>query len=170
MIHIGDLDWDQAGDEVIKTYKIGDKVQAKILDIQAEKERVALSIKHVREDRADSKTPSSSASKNKVITGTVIEVADDAVYVDVDGTKGRIGKMDLAEQKSDCRLDRFAIGDKVDAKVISTTREGTLKLSIKALEIAEQKKIMKEYGSTESGAVLKNILGDALEEAKKEKK
>ncbi|MBN2675669.1 MAG: 30S ribosomal protein S1 [Alphaproteobacteria bacterium] len=166
MIHIGDLDWDQPGEDVIKSYKVGDKVQAKIIDIQPEKERVSLSIKHVKEDRKEVRI-----DRNAVVSGEIIEIKEDGIVVDIEGAKGFVSKMDLAEEKSECQPNNFKVGAKITAKSLgSKTRDGMMKLSIKAHDLHEQKKIMKEYSQPESGAVLKNILGDAFEEAQKEKK
>ncbi len=167
MVHIGDLDWDKPAEESIKEYKTGDKIKAKILDIQAEKERISLSIKHAKEDRKDA---SSSVKKGTVVNAVITEISDDALIVDLDGARGTISKMDLSQNKSDCDLSKFKVGDKVEAKVVSLLKDRTAKLSIKAFDFDEQKKTLKEYDKpVSSGSVLKDILGEAIEAKKSDK-
>ncbi|MBN2780015.1 MAG: 30S ribosomal protein S1, partial [Alphaproteobacteria bacterium] len=159
MVHIGDLDWDKSGEEAIKEYKIGDKIKAKILDIKPEKERISLSLKHAVEDRTES-AATASAKKGQVAKAVITEITDNALIVEFDGAKGMISKMDLAQSKADCDLGKFKVGETVEAKVLSTLKDGMTKLSIKAHETEEQKKVLKEYDKpAESGSVLKDILG-----------
>jgi small subunit ribosomal protein S1 len=183
MVHMSDISWTQAGEEAIKTVAKGSTVKAKILEMDPEKERVALGIKQLTDkpadaietpDRASGKAaksetaaPSSSADagtkKGAVVTVTVDAVEKDGVAVSLsDGTKGYIKRNDLSRERSEQRPDRFAVGEKVDAKVLSTSKSGEVSLSIKAREIDEDKAAMAEYGSTESGASLGDILGAAL--------
>ncbi len=169
MIHTSDLSWDKTSEEAIKDYKKGMVVKAKILDIDVEKERISLGIKQLTED------PLASASENikkgEVVTGVVSAIEDGGIEVDVNGIKGFIKRTDLAKDRSEQKTERFAIGEKVDAKVTSfDAKTRKLTLSIKAREVAEEKAAMEEFGATNAGASLGDILGDALAKAKKTKK
>lgn len=165
MVHLSDISWDDAGEDAIKDYKKGQVVKAKILEMDPERERVALGIKQMTEDTQGNAV--AGISKGAVVTCTVSEITSGSVEVTLgDGLKGSIKKADLSRERSEQRPDRFAVGEKVDAKVISVdkkTRKVTL--SIKAREIDEDKQAMKEFGSTESGASLGDILGAALQES-----
>jgi len=187
MVHMSDISWTQPGEDAIKTIEKGSIVKAKILEMDPEKERVALGIKQLTEkpegaietDRNAGKSAKSAsaasdgasasadgAKKGAVVTATVDAVEKDGLVVSLsDGTKGYIKRGDLSRERSEQRPDRFAVGEKVDAKVLSTSRSGEVSLSIKAREIDEDKAAMAEYGSTESGASLGDILGAALGEA-----
>ncbi|MDR2934232.1 MAG: 30S ribosomal protein S1 [Rickettsiales bacterium] len=179
MVHLSDLSWDRAGEEVIKEYNKGDMVKVKILDIDLEKERVALGVKQlVGGNKEGSKSEASSSGsrdssisasvrKGSIQTCVVREVGDAGIIVDVNGAEGFIKKSDIAKERSEQNTGKYAAGDKVDAKVMSVEADGKVALSIKALEIEEQKKVLKEYGSTETGAVLGDILGLAMEKKKK---
>jgi small subunit ribosomal protein S1 len=164
MVHLSDVSWDDSSEAALKAYKKGEKVKAKILEMEPDRERVALGIKQLTEDPHQGAV--SGAAKNAVVTCTVSEITSSSVEVTLaDGLKGTIKKADLSRERSEQRPDRFAVGEKVDAKVISVdkkTRKVTL--SIKAREIDEDKQAMKEFGSTESGASLGDILGAALQE------
>ncbi len=175
MVHLSDISWEDTSEETLKAFEKGTMVKAKILDMSPEKERVALGIKQLSKDpyegkeRAAKKGGKSSASsgggegKGAVVTATVSAITSGGIEVTVsDGTKGFIKKSDLSRERSEQRPDRFAVGEKIDAKVISTDKKGQLSLSIKAREIDEDKQAMKEFGSTESGASLGDILGAAL--------
>jgi small subunit ribosomal protein S1 len=151
----------------LKAFNKGDSVKVKILDIDADKERVALGIKQLAED------PYAGAldgvAKGAVVTGTITEVNDKGVEVSVnDKLTGFIKKVDLSRERSEQRPDRFAVGEKVDAKVLTMdAKSHKLGLSIKARELDEDKKAMEEFGSTEAGASLGDILGAALNEGDK---
>ena len=164
MVHISDISWDDQSEELLKKFNKGDKVTTKILDMDPEKERVALGIKQLTENPYEEALEG--ISKGAVVTCTVTEVTDKAVHVSVkDVLKGTIKKADLSRERSEQRPDRFAVGEKVDAKVTSLDKKNkALNLSIKAREIDEDKEAMKTYGSTESGASLGDILGAALNE------
>ncbi|MHA1540976.1 MAG: 30S ribosomal protein S1 [Alphaproteobacteria bacterium] len=165
MVHIGDLDWDKDSTEILKEYKVGDVVKAKIIEILPMKERVSLSIKHVKEDRKEV-----SSKKGSTVSGKIIEITDSELIIDLDGAKGSVSKMNLAKEKSDCDLSKFKVNTQIDAKVLSVLKDGTAKLSIKAFDIEQEKKALKEYENPEqTGSVLKDILGEAIE-AKKDKK
>lgn len=166
MIHTSDLSWDKPGEEAIKEYKKGMVVKAKILDIDVEKERISLGIKQLTEDPMAA--VAENFKKGAVVTGVVSAIEDNGIEVDVNGVKGFIKRTDLAKDRSEQKTDRFAIGEKVDAKVVSfDTKQHKLTLSIKAREVAEEKQAMEEFGSTASGASLGDILGAALAKAKK---
>lgn len=171
MVHINDLSWEKPGDEVIKDYKKGDEVEVKILDIDAKAERVALGIKQLT--AAPEGYDDTPIKKGDVITVTVAKTDDKGVEVRLsNGQVGFIKRSDLARDKGDQRPDRFAVDERVDAKVLSAPKGKPVSLSIKAMEIEEERKAMAEYGSSDSGASLGDILGAALQEkqGKKEKK
>ena len=170
MIHTSDLSWNKPGEEAIKEYKKGQVIKAKILDIDVEKERIALGIKQLEKDPVVES--SSSLKKGTVVTGVVSAITEDGIEVDVNGIKGFIRRSDLSKERSEQKPERFAIGEKVDAKVTALdTKTGKVTLSIKAREIAEEKQALAEFGSTAAGASLGDILGEALaKKAKKSKK
>lgn len=171
MVHLSDLSWEKAGDEALKDYNRGDKVKVKILEVLPEKERVSLGIKQLEED------PVSDAlgglKRGDVVTCTVAEIQADGISVTVNDGKleGYIRRSDLSRERSEQRPDRFAVGEKVDAKVTKVERGGRqLGLSIKAHEIDEDKQAMANYGSSDSGASLGDILGAALQQQEKGQK
>jgi len=163
MVHISDISWEDQSDDVLKQFTVGDKVKTKILEMDADKERVALGIKQLSEDPF--KGAMDGVSRGAVVTCTVTEIESGGVKVTVNDTlNGYIKKADLSSERSEQRPDRLAVGEKVDAKIMkidAKTRE--LGLSIKAYEQEQNKKAMEEYGSTESGASLGDILGAALD-------
>ena len=169
MIHTSDLSWDVAGEEAIKEYKKGQMVKAKILDIDVEKERISLGVKQLTEDPAAGAMET--LKKGEVVTGIVSAIEENGIEVDVNGLKGYIKRTDLAKDKSEQKPERFAVGEKVDAKVTTfDAKNRKLTLSIKAKEVDEDKKAMEEFGSTNAGASLGDILGAALvKKAKKTK-
>ncbi|MGB4057510.1 MAG: 30S ribosomal protein S1 [Alphaproteobacteria bacterium] len=173
MVHLSDISWEDNSEETLKAFKKGDMIKAKILDMSPDKERVALGIKQLTKDpyegkeRKTASTPSdgeTSESKGAVVTATVSAITSGGIEVTTsDGKKGFIKKPDLSRERSEQRPDRFAVGEKIDAKIISVDKKtGKISLSIKAREIDEDKQAMKEFGSTESGASLGDILGAAL--------
>ncbi len=176
MVHMSDLSWTEAGEEAIKKYKKGESLTVKVLEIDGEKERVSLGVKQLTETpaghQAHGHKASSSAApaatggvdKGTVVTCTVSAITPGGIEVTVGDAKtpGFIKKGDLSRERSEQRTDRFAVGEKVDAKVIKSDRSGKLELSIKAREIDEDKAAMAEYGSSDSGASLGDILGAAL--------
>lgn len=169
MIHTSDLSWDVAGEEAIKDYKKGQMVKAKILDIDVEKERISLGIKQLTEDPVAG--AADTLKKGEVVTGIVSAIEENGIEVDVNGVKGYIKRTDLAKDKSEQKPERFAVGEKVDAKITTfDVKTRKLTLSIKAKEVDEDKKAMEEFGSTNAGASLGDILGAALvKKAKKAK-
>ncbi|MGC2854963.1 30S ribosomal protein S1 [Novispirillum sp. DQ9] len=169
MVHLSDLSWDMSGDEAVKDYNRGDVVKAKVLDVDVEKERISLGIKQLGEDPFQK--ASSGLRKGQVVTGVVTQVNDGGVEVEVDGAIGFIRKADLARDRADQRPERFAVGEKLDAKITAVdAKTRKLSLSIKQREIDEEKQAMAEYGSTDSGASLGDILGAALKQAQEDKK
>ncbi|MBQ4472298.1 MAG: S1 RNA-binding domain-containing protein, partial [Alphaproteobacteria bacterium] len=170
MIHSSDLSWDKPSEEALQDYKKGMTVKAKILDIDVEKERISLGIKQLTEDPMAGSMEG--LKKGAVVTAVVSAIEENGIKVDVNGVEGYIKRTDLAKERSEQKTERFAIGEKVDAKVLSVDNKAhKVSLSIKAREIEDEKRALAEYGSTSSGASLGDILGAALEKkAKKTKK
>ena len=164
LIHLSDISWDESGEEAIKKFKLNDLVKFKILEIDLEKERVSLGIKQLTKD--SSKTDK---SFGKIVTGVITEIDNDKIQVLFDeDKKGLIKKSNLAKVKSEQNTDRFAVKEKIDAKVVKkANKDGFYELSVKDLEIQEEKEALKEYGSSSSGASIGEIIGAALEEDKK---
>ena len=167
LVHLSDLSWDGNGDELIKGFTKGDTIKAKILDIDVDKERISLGIKQLTEDLASAEIDN--IRKGSTVTCTIAVISDTGLDVTVgDNIKGFIKKSDLARERNDQRTDRYGVGDKVDATVTNIDKkQRKINLSIKAREIEEEKKAMAEFGSSDSGASLGDILGAAL--AKKDK-
>ena len=166
MVHLSDISWEDESEDVLKQYETGKTVKVKILEIDPEKERVALGIKQLTDDPFEGAMDG--VKKGGVVTCTVTEITSGGIEVSVnDNVKGFIKKSDLSSERSEQRPDRFAVGEKVDAKVTSMDKKSRkVGLSIKAHEIDENKQAMKEFGSTESGASLGDILGAALDDSK----
>ena len=162
LVHLSDISWDGNGDEMIKDFSKGASVKAKILDIDVEKERVSLGIKQLTEDVTS--TELGNLSKGSVVTCTISEISEKGLDVSVgDNLSGFIKRGDLARERSDQKTERFGIGDKIDAMITNIDKKlKKITLSIKAKEIEEEKKVMEEYGSSDSGASLGDILGAAL--------
>lgn len=162
MVHLSDISWEDQTEDALKPYNKGDTIKVRILDIDPDKERVALGIKQLTEDPFEGSMKG--LAKGAVVTCTVSEVTDKGIEVTVnDGVTGTIKKSDLSRERSEQRSDRFAVGEKVDAKILTVDRKKrTLTLSIKAREIEEDKAALEAFGSTESGASLGDILGAAL--------
>ncbi len=163
MIHLSDLNWEKSGEEALKDFKKGDLVKAKVTDIDVEKERISLSVKALERDPFEEFARN--IKKGSTLTALVSKVDDAGIEVDCDGVKGFIKRSDLSRDRNEQRPDRFSEGDKVDAKVINLDKSSRkLSLSIKALELAEEKEAVEQYGSTDSGASLGDILGAALKD------
>ena len=162
LVHLSDISWDGNGDELIKDFTKGTSVKAKILDIDIEKERISLGIKQLTEDLTS--TELGNLSKGSIVTCTVSVISDKGLDVSVgDNISGFIKRNDLARERSDQKTERFGVGDKIDAMVTNIDKKlRKVSLSIKAKEIEEEKKVMEEYGSSDSGASLGDILGAAL--------
>ncbi|HXW72795.1 MAG TPA: 30S ribosomal protein S1 [Methylocella sp.] len=183
MVHLSDLDWTKPPEQILENYKKGDIVKAKVLDVDVEKERISLGIKQLTTDpfapASDAKTGEEGPDikKGSVVTCQVLEVKDGGIEVKIAGTDLTtfIKRSELARDRSDQRADRFAVGEKVDARVtVFDRRARKISVSIKALEVAEEKEAIAQYGSADSGASLGDILGAALkardEPGKAEKK
>ncbi len=163
MVHLSDISWEDESEDALKAFTKGDTVKVKILEIDAEKERVALGIKQLGDDPFEGAMDG--LTKGAVVTCTVSEITSGGIEVAVnDNVKGFIKKADLSSERSEQRPDRFAVGEKVDAKITTMDKKTRkLGLSIKAREQDENKQAMKEFGSADSGASLGDILGAALE-------
>jgi small subunit ribosomal protein S1 len=172
MVHLSDLSWDKSGDEAVKTYEKGQTVKAKVLDVDPEKERVSLGIKQLTEDPLEKAGAGGTLKKGSVVTVTVTEVNDGGIEVSLaDGVKAFIRRADLARDRNDQRPERFQVGNKVDALVTSVDKASRkISLSIKAREISEEKEAVAQYGSSDSGASLGDILGAALKKRGKKEK
>ena len=173
MVHLSDLSWSESGEDAIKTYEKGQMVKAQVLDIDVEKERVSLGIKQLGSDPIEKAGPSGGAlKKNQVVTGTVTESNDGGIEVELEGgVRSFIRRADLARDRADQRPERFGKGDKVDALVTSVDKASRkVSLSIKAREISEEKEAVAQFGSSDSGASLGDILGAALKKKTPKKK
>ncbi|HMK69180.1 MAG TPA: 30S ribosomal protein S1, partial [Stellaceae bacterium] len=170
MVHLSDLDWQKTGEEAIKDYKKGDVVKVRVLDVDVEKERISLGIKQLAHDPFEQTL--AAVKKGDIVTCTVSAITDGGVEVTLgDGLPGFIRKSELSRDRSEQRPDRFAVGEKVDAKVTAIDRAARkVTLSIKSREVEEEKQAMAEYGSQDSGASLGDILGAALRRGEKEEK
>jgi small subunit ribosomal protein S1 len=168
MVHMSDISWDKSGEEAIAEYKKGDVVQVKVLDIDVVKERISLGIKQLSEDQVSAGMEG--VKKGAIVTCTVSRVLDSGIEVMANETvPGFIRKTDLSRERSEQRPDRFAVGEKVDAKITTIDKSGRkVNLSIKAREVEEEKKAMAEYGSSDSGASLGDILGAAFKSKQEE--
>jgi len=167
MVHLSDLDWNRPGEQVIEEYKKGDMVKAQVLDVDVEKERISLGVKQMGGDKfaeaADA--PGSDLKKNAIVTCEVVEVKEAGLDVKIVGTEFMtfIKRGDLARDRAEQRPERFAAGEKIDARVILFDRKARkVQVSIKALEMAEEKEAIAQYGSADAGASLGDILGAAL--------
>ena len=165
MVHVSDLSWDeQECNSMLKNFKKNDKVKVKILDINIEKERISLGIKHLNDDPLQeflNKNPI-----NSKITGKIIEVDEKNLKVELDSTKnifGFIKKVNLSRDKNEQKTERYAVGENVDSIIVSVdNKTRSLNLSIKKLEIQDEKDALTKYGSSASGASLGDILGSVL--------
>ncbi|EJF83498.1 30S ribosomal protein S1 [Bartonella elizabethae Re6043vi] len=165
MVHLSDLDWNRPGEQVIDTYNKGDIVKAVVLDVDIEKERISLGIKQLSSDKVGEAAASGELRKGAVVTCEVIAVNDNDIDVKLidHNLETTIRRADLARDRDEQRPERFAIGQKVDARITAFDKKTRkISVSIKALEIAEEKEAVAQYGSTDSGASLGDILGAAL--------
>jgi small subunit ribosomal protein S1 len=165
MVHLSDLDWKRPGEQVIEEYKKGDHVKAVVLDVDVEKERISLGIKQLQGDPFAEAATAGDLKKGAVVTGEVTEVKETGLEVKIVGTDlaAFIKRSELARDRSEQRPERFSVGQKVDARVTQFDRRARkVSVSIKALEVAEEKEAIAQYGSSDSGASLGDILGAAL--------
>ncbi|MBV9552089.1 MAG: 30S ribosomal protein S1 [Alphaproteobacteria bacterium] len=162
MVHLSDIDWTKPGEEAMQDYRKGQMVKVKVLDVDVEKERISLGIKQLENDPFESGVDK--IKKGDVVTATISATSDTGIDVTLpDGMPGFIRKSELSRDRSEQRPDRFAVGERIDAKITQidrATRKVTL--SIKAREVDEEKRAMAEFGSSDSGASLGDILGAAI--------
>jgi small subunit ribosomal protein S1 len=162
LVHLTDISWDVQGDEAIQSYKKGDMVKAKVLEVDVTKERISLGIKQLTEDTVGETL--SNIKKGDIVTCTITKSTDGGLEVSVgDNLQGFIRRSDLSRDRDEQRPERFAVGEKVDAQVTMVDGKARkLSLSIKAREMTEEKQAMASFGSSDSGASLGDILGAAL--------
>ncbi|SHI96386.1 small subunit ribosomal protein S1 [Roseomonas rosea] len=162
MVHMSDLSWDLSPEQAMANYNKGDMVKAKVLDVDIEKERISLGIKQLEADPAAEVLDK--VRKGDVVTCIVTKVESNGIEVKVDEVlTGFIRRAELARDRNDQRPDKFAIGEKVDAKVTAVDRAARrLALTIKGKEIEEEREAVKEFGTSDSGASLGDILGAAI--------
>ena len=161
MIHLSDISWDKAGEEAVKDYAKGQEIQAKIIDVDVEKERISLGIKQLTEDAVSGALDG--LKKGDTVKATVVSADDKGVNVEVNGIAASIKKADLSKDKASQNPENFKAGDVVEAKITTLDKKsGKLGLSVKALEIEEEKKALEEYSNTSSGSTLGDALGEAL--------
>jgi small subunit ribosomal protein S1 len=163
MVHLSDLDWNRPGEEVIEEYERGQMIRAQVLDVDTDKERISLGIKQLGDDPFDA--ASDTVRRGAVVTCEVTAVQDNGLEVKIVDTEltSFIRRSDLARDRDDQRPDRFNLGDRLDARVTQFDRKThKVSVSVKALEIAEEKEAVAQYGSSDSGASLGDILGAAL--------
>jgi small subunit ribosomal protein S1 len=166
MVHMSDIAWGISGEDALALHRKGEMVKAVVLDVDVEKERISLGMKQLEKGApsAEAATSGSSLRKNQTVTVTVLEVRDGGLEVQVgeDGATGFIKRSDLGRDRDEQRPDRFQVGSKVDAMVIGFDRSKKPNFSIKARQIAEEKEAVAQFGSSDSGASLGDILGAAL--------
>ncbi|MEM6681217.1 MAG: 30S ribosomal protein S1, partial [Pseudomonadota bacterium] len=162
MVHMSDISWEKSGEEAMEGYVKGQVVQARVLDVDVEKERISLGIKQLDDDPMEAVD---GKRRGDTVTCIVVDINDGGVEVEVGegGPKAFIRRSDLSRDRNEQRPERFAKGDKVDAMITSIDRSNAkLGVSIKALEISEEKAAVEQYGSQDSGASLGDILGAAI--------
>ncbi len=169
MVHLSDISWDARGEDAIQDYRKGDVVKAVVQEVDVEKERISLSIKALENDAMAEAVEG--VKRGDVITVTVTAIEDGGIEVEYNGAKSFIRRSDLARDRQDQRPERFGVGDNVDVRVTNVdAKTRKLGLSIKAREIAEEQEAVQQYGSSDSGASLGDILGAALKKAGGDKK
>jgi small subunit ribosomal protein S1 len=162
MVHLSDLDWNRSGDEVIKEYKKGDNVKAVVLDVDSSKERISLGVKQLSGDPLDAMAK---YKKGDAVTCEVTGIQENGVEAKIVGTDITtfIKRNDLSRDRSEQRPERFTVGQKVDAAVLSVEKAARrMTVSIKALELAEEKQAVAQYGSSDAGASLGDIFKAAI--------
>lgn len=161
MVHLSDISWDTRGEDAIQDFRKGDVVKAVVQDVDVDKERISLSIKALENEGMAEAVDG--VKRGSIVTAEVTAIEDGGIEVEFNGVKSFIRRSDLARDRQDQRPERFNVGDKVDARVTNVdTKTRRLGLSIKAREIAEEKEAIDQYGSSDSGASLGDILGAAL--------
>ncbi|GLR50273.1 30S ribosomal protein S1 [Shinella yambaruensis] len=166
MVHLSDLDWNRPGEQVIEEYNKGDVVKAVVLDVDVDKERISLGIKQLGRDSVGEAAASGDLRKNAVVSAEVIAINDGGIEVRLvnhEDITSFIRRGDLSRDRDEQRPERFSVGQTVDARVLNfSKKDRKIQLSIKALEIAEEKEAVAQFGSSDSGASLGDILGAAL--------
>ena len=166
MVHLSDLDWNRPGEQVIEEYNKGDVVKAVVLDVDVDKERISLGIKQLGRDSVGDAAASGDLRKNAVVSAEVIAINDGGIEVKLvnhEDITSFIRRGDLSRDRDEQRPERFQVGQTVDARVLNfSKKDRKIQLSIKALEIAEEKEAVAQFGSSDSGASLGDILGAAL--------
>ncbi len=165
MVHISDLSWDESECEtILKNFKKGDKLKVKILDINAEKERISLGIKHLKNDPVQEYINSNPL--NSKVTGKIIDIDEKGLKIELDKANqifGYIKKSNLSNDKNENKTERFALDENIDSIIVSIdSKSRNINLSIKELEIRDEKEALSKYGSSASGASLGDILGSVL--------
>ena len=169
MVHLSDLDWNKPGDEMIKEYKKGDNVKAAVLDVDSSKERISLGIKQLAGDPAD---VLAKYKKGDAVTCTVVQVQENGIEVKIADSEitAFIRRSDLSRDRSEQRPERFNVGDKVDASVLSVDRAARrISVSIKQLEMAEEKQAVAQYGSFRLGRLARRHLQGRDQEARRQR-
>ena len=167
MVHLTDLDWNKSGDAALEIYKKGDLVKAQVTDIDIEKERISLSIKALEKDPYEDTV--SGLKRGQIVTVTISNLQENGVDVEYNGVKSFIRRSDLSRDRSEQRSDKFVVGDKVDVRITNIDKSNRkVSFSIKAKEIAEEKEAVQQYGSSDSGASLGDILSVALKKDDKD--
>jgi len=166
MVHMSDIAWGISGEDALALHRKGEMVKAVVLDIDPDKERISLGIKQLEKGAptAGITASASKLNKNAIVTVTVLEVRDGGLEVQAgdDGATGFIKRVDLGRDRDEQRPERYQVGQKFDAMVIGFDRSKKPNFSVKAMQIAEEKEAVAQYGSTDSGASLGDILGEAL--------
>jgi small subunit ribosomal protein S1 len=161
MVHLSDLSWDQRGEDAIQSYRKGDTVKASVTEVDVEKERISLSVKALGDDSFTDAVDG--VKRGSIVTVAVTAIEEGGVEVEYNGAKSFIRRSDLSRDRSEQRPERFQVGDHIDVRVTNIDpKTRRLGLSIKAREIAEEKEAVEQYGSSDSGASLGDILGAAL--------
>jgi len=161
MVHLSDLSWDERGEEAIQNYRKGDMVHAVVSEVDVEKERISLSIKAVGGDKFAEAV--GGVKRGAIVTVNVTSIEEGGIEVEYEGMKSFIRRSDLSRDRAEQRPERFSVGDKVDVRITNVdAKSRRLGVSIKAREIAEEKEAVEQYGSSDSGASLGDILGAAL--------
>ena len=176
MVHMSDIAWGVSGEDALELHHKGETVKAVVLDVDVEKERISLGMKQLDQAASGGKVSAGGSSggvnKGETVTCIVAAIVDGGIEVTLgdSGATGFIRRGDLSRDRDEQRPERFQVGQKVDAQVIGFDRSKKPNLSIKALQISEEKEAVKQYGSSDSGASLGDILGEALNKAKDAKK
>ena len=169
MVHMSDIAWGISGEDALALHRKGEQVSAVVLDVDVEKERISLGMKQLEKGAPAAGTSTTgSLRKNETVTVTVLEVRDGGLEVQAgeDGATGFIKRTDLGRDRDEQRPDRFQVGQKIDAMVTGFDRSKKPNFSIKARQLAEEKEAVEQYGSSDSGASLGDILGEALKAKK----